>query len=67
MNNPFDTLNAEDIDEKVNSWFKGLFKTFREFQKREVVSQAITTEQIRTQVNKHISCIGIQAFFLIQV
>ena len=59
MNNPFDTLNYEEIDENVNSWFKGLFKTLREFQKREIVSQAQSTELIRNQVQQYIGYICI--------
>jgi dynein heavy chain len=51
MNDPFDTLNAEEIDEKVNGWFKGLFKTLHDFQKREIVSQATSCELIRKQMH----------------
>lgn len=51
MNDPFDTLDAEKIDENVNGWYKGLFKTLRDFQKREIVSQATSCEHIRQQVH----------------
>ena len=51
MNDPFDSLDAKQIDENVTGWWKGLFKTFREFQKREIVSQAESCEFIRQQVN----------------
>nr|PNR26425.1 hypothetical protein PHYPA_031000 [Physcomitrium patens] len=50
MNDPFDSLNATLVDNNVNGWWKGLLKTFREFQKRELVSQAISSEFIRSQV-----------------
>lgn len=51
MNDPFDSLDANQIDENVTGWWKGLFKTFREFQKRGLVSQAESCEFIRQQVD----------------
>lgn len=53
MNDPFDTLNAGSIDENVNGWFKGLFKTLRDFQKSGFASQASSCELIRNQVLKN--------------
>lgn len=50
MNDSFDGLNANEIDENVTSWWKGLFKTFREFQKREIFSQCELCEFIRKEV-----------------
>lgn len=51
MNDPFDTLIANTMDENVNGWFNGLFKTLREFKKRGIASQASSCELIRTQVH----------------
>lgn len=51
MHDPFDTLNANEVDDNVTGWWKGLFKTLREFQKRELVSQAQSCEFIRQQVD----------------
>lgn len=59
MNDPFDSLNATLVDNNVNGWWKGLLKTFREFQKRELVSQAISSEFIRSQVIYFYVCIYI--------
>ena len=50
MNDPFDSLDALQIDDKVNGWFKGLYKTLREFQKLELLSQSESTQFIREQV-----------------
>lgn len=50
MNDPFETLDPADVDTQVTGWWKGLFKTQREFNKREMAAQAANCEVIRDQV-----------------
>ena len=50
MNDPFETLDPSDVDTQVTGWWKGLFKTQREFNKREMPAHAANCEVIREQV-----------------
>jgi dynein heavy chain len=51
MNDPFEQLVPDDVERNVTGWWKGLFKYQREFNKRELASQANSCETIRQQVH----------------
>ncbi|KAH8941010.1 hypothetical protein BDL97_14G015200 [Sphagnum fallax] len=52
MNDPFEQLVPDDVERNVTGWWKGLFKYQREFNKRELASQANSCETIRQQVGE---------------
>jgi dynein heavy chain len=51
MNDPFEQLVPDVVERNVTGWWKGLFKYQREFNKRELASQANSCETIRQQVH----------------